>query len=149
MKFLLGIVVFCSLIQVSLAQSTQRVPIDEGHLKFRYSSQDGEFQLECSHKRIRDLPDWEVICKNEVGIRKVFAAHIVLNKGRRLNNEVKPSRWYELLYWVTDRKAQNAPRFHSSSLILQASDESEINQFQLHQGVENDYASLILDLKTN
>ena len=122
--------------------STKGIPVETDQLKFQYMSSDGEIQLDCHHSRIRDLPDWEVVCGKGTPTVKKFAVHFVANKGSRLQ---EPKVWYEFLYWVTDRQQSEKPAFSSTSMTLNLNSGSVPHSLRLYQGIENDYASLIVD----
>ncbi len=124
-----------------LARAAESMDIQPNQLRFHYQSADGEIQLTCAHKRIRDLPDWRVICGSGTKLEKEFAVHLVVLKGKRpLQSEI----WYRFLYWVTDRQSDARPVFNSTSLLLNLKEGSKPNSLSLDQGVENDYAQLSL-----
>lgn len=117
--------------------SPQKMP--EPNFRFHYAPNESGEIHNCTHKRIRDLPDWEVICE---GIKTKFAAHVIIRHYHR-----KDRSSIEILYWVTDRgeNSSTAPKFHSTSAWVHLSKPGEAARLSLSQGVENDYASLVLD----
>ncbi len=108
------------------------------HFSFRYQPAEGAPELACRHEQIRDLPDWRVAC-GEDGQKK-FTVHLVVREIPR-----DSGRALEILYWVTEPGPtdRSPPIFHSSTFWLRLKGEPE--SFVLSQGVENDYASLVLD----
>lgn len=94
----------------------------------------------CTHKRIRDLPDWEVTCESVYG-RKIFSAHVVVRENPR-----KVNTGIEILYWVTaPGDTETSPRKYSStSALLNLTGTTKIQDFSFSQGVENDAAYLTL-----
>jgi hypothetical protein len=105
------------------------------NMRFRYQPAEAE-AVSCTHKRIRDLPDWEIRCGE-----KQFVAHVVIREYQR---QEEPRTSVEILYWVTDRNSPQ-PKFHSGSNWIRLKKASSLDSLQLSQGVENDYASLELD----
>lgn len=132
-----------SLLLLPLISYGQSTVLPDNRLRFDYISQDGQIHYPCTHKRIRDLPDWEVVCKSTNGIVRTFAAHVVVVRGQR-QPQSGPGIWYEILYWVTDRQDKNKPVFHSSSMTFNLTPTSHLQAFRIFQGVENDYAALVL-----
>lgn len=110
----------------------------DGELRFQYVPNEGEAPTACTHKRIRDLPDWAVRCETPYGT-KVFTAHVVIRQPNPLA--------IEILYWVTDPAAApgGGPAFHSTTTYLRWKDKNAPVAASLAQGIENDYASLTLD----
>lgn len=107
-------------------------------LKFTYVPNEGAEMRNCTHKPIRDLPDYEVFCGD-----KSFTAHVIV---RELNGG--PQTKLELLYWVTEpgETDRAPPKFHGSSVWIRLADnKSSFASVSLAQAVENDYASLTLD----
>lgn len=107
----------------------------DSNMRFRYQPVEMA-ATECTHKRIRDLPDWRVLCGE-----KEFVAHVVIHEYQR---ETEPRTTYEILYWVTDRNHPE-PRFHSGTNRIRLKKATSLDSLVLSQGVENDYASLELD----
>ena len=53
----------------------------------------------------------------------------------------------EILYWVTQRQDKNPPKFHSTTAKIYLRDEASTRALMLAQGVENDYATLDLEMR--
>ncbi len=107
----------------------------DDNMRFRYQPTELA-ATHCTHKRIRDLPDWQVRCGE-----KEFVAHVIIREYRR---EEEPRVSYEILYWVTDRNGPTT-RFHSGTSWIRLKKPTSLDSLTLSQGVENDYASLELD----
>jgi hypothetical protein len=112
---------------------------------FSYVPNEGADAVNCTHERIRDLPDWKVRC-TFFGEVKEFSAHVILRQIPSQNGSL-----FELLYWVTAAgdTLSGPPKFHSTSALLKMKGETAITSLSLAQGVENDYASLVLDADTS
>lgn len=108
----------------------------DSHMRFRYVPNEGMPSVECTHKRIRDLPDWDVRCGE-----KKFAAHVII---REFQTTEEPRTSLELLYWVTERNAPS-PIFSSHTSWIRLKKGTNIDSLVLSQSVENDYASLTLE----
>jgi hypothetical protein len=113
----------------------------EPNLRFQYVPNEGGEILQCTHKRIRDLPDWEVNCGS-----KQFVAHVILRHYHR-----KDHSSMELLYWVTARSEdkRKPPLFHSTTAWIHLKERGEAARISLSQGVENDYASLVMEWRSD
>ncbi len=109
---------------------------------FRYTPSDGIGILECTHERIRDLPDWRVNCGNG---QKTFTAHVVVRLYQRGEN---PQTGLEVLYWVTEpgETPTSVRKYHSTTMFLKLTNKTGVHSLRLDQGVENDQASLQLNL---
>lgn len=96
--------------------------------------------LECTHERIRDLPDWKVVCG---GGEKVFTAHVVLRIGKR---EDAPKTVIEILYWVTapGETPTSVRKYHSTSALVYLNEPTDMAKLNISQGVENDMATLTM-----
>ncbi|RZA09831.1 MAG: hypothetical protein EOP11_00315 [Proteobacteria bacterium] len=107
-------------------------------IKFQYVPNEGGEILDCEHKPIRDLPDYDVQC----GPKKRFTAHVIV---RELNGG--PETKFEILYWVTEPgETDRAPRkFHGNTTWIKLKEKSGLASLWIAQAVENDYASLTLD----
>ncbi len=124
----------------SRAEITPSLDLNET-MQFQYEPAEGEVATDCVHERIRDLPDdWTVTCKTPFA-RKNFAAHVIVREIPRGG-----VMGYEILYWITERGATPdiPPKFHSTTAFLHIKDASALLNFSLSQGVENDYANLVL-----
>lgn len=121
---------------LNLLFTTLAFALPDPELKFQYVPNEGGEVLNCTHKRIRDLPDWEVNCGP-----KRFAAHVIIRSVQRNQS----SSW-EILYWVTARN-EKKPLFHSTTARVHFAHPTKAMAFSLSQGVENDYASLVMELK--
>lgn len=109
-------------------------------MHFRYQPVEGETATNCQHTQIRDLPDWKVICSTAYGT-KTYTAHVIV---RQYNNATKTG--LELLYWVTEpgETPTSVHKFHSTSALMKFKGSTELLDFSLSQGVENDMATLDL-----
>lgn len=132
---MIGIIAFL-LLSLTASAHTDDVT---SRMKFRYVSSDGTFVIPCGHERIRDLPDWKVICAGS-GLRKNFTAHFIY---RETHRDTEPKTWMELLYWVTEA-GEPAPRFQGTSASFALRKGTDLQKMSLMQSVENDYAVLEL-----
>ena len=107
-------------------------------VKFRYVPAEMP-ATECTHKRIRDLPDWTVRCGE-----KTFTAHVIVRIHKR---DFEPKTALEILYWVTEpsQRRGKPATFHSSSFWIRLKGEASSHSMVLAQGIENDYASLDME----
>lgn len=112
----------------------------EPDFSFQYVPNEGEAATPCEHKRIRDLPDWEVNCDGP-GVSKRFAAHVIFRETKR-----ETTSSLEILYWVTQRGLDSVtpPKFHSTTARMHFKGVAEPMVMTFEQGVENDSASLQL-----
>jgi hypothetical protein len=111
-------------------------------LQFTYQPMEDAATV-CSHKKIRDLPDYHVECITPYET-KLFSAHVVVRENvRKINTGM------EVLYWVTaPGDTPTSPhKFNSSSLLLNVSGKSNLEDLSFSQGVENDRAYLTLKWK--
>jgi hypothetical protein len=126
---------------LALLCSAPAYALPEPGFAFSYVPNEGADGVSCVHERIRDLPDWKVVCV-VAGDKKEFTAHVIFR-------EIPGSKSsaLELLYWVTAAGARpEGPKdYHSTSAIFHFDRPTRVNTFSLGQGVENDYASLVLD----
>lgn len=108
-------------------------------MNFTYQPMEGA-GTECTHKQIRDLPDYAVECATPYGT-KVFTAHVIVRENLREKNT-----GLEVLYWVTaPGDTPTSPRkFDSTSALINLSGKTKLENFSLGQGVENDAAYLNL-----
>lgn len=115
--------------------------VEDANLRFQYVPNEGGEIRNCTHQRIRDLPDWSIRCE---GMKKEFAAHVVIREHQR-----GASTSFEILYWVTDRgeNSTTRPIFHSTTTWVHLKKAGEAASLSLSQGVENDYASLVMEWK--
>lgn len=111
-------------------------------MSFSYEPSESE-PSSCTHEQIRDLPDWQVICFTPSG-KKEFVAHVVVKESQR---DEEPKTTLEILYWVTQRRENTSPLFHSGTSMMRLNKSSSIESMRLSQSVENDYASLVMDWK--
>ncbi len=99
--------------------------------------------LECTHERIRDLPDWKVVCgKNE----KTYTAHIILRQAQKSS---EPQTMLEIMYWITEPgdTPTSVRKYHSVSANIYLREKTDLFRMVLYQGVENDQSSLRLEVK--
>ena len=120
--------------------------IKEEDVTFRYQSNDGTFDLECTH--VFDNPeahDWDVWCGKGSGtnVFRQFRVHFMV---RALEHRTLQKSAYEVLYWVIDRSTKK-PQFDSTSTWLQFDNLSKLEVMSFSQGVENDYAMLTVTFK--
>lgn len=110
-----------------------------GNMTFTYQPME-DAGTACTHKQIRDLPDYAVECVTPHGT-KLFTAHVVVRENAREKNT-----GVEVLYWVTaPGDTETSPRkFDSSSLLLNVAGKTKLEDFSFSQGVENDAAYLTL-----
>lgn len=115
--------------------------LPEPNFAFSYQPNEGADGVHCTHERIRDLPDWKVVCEF-FGEKKEFSAHVIFR-------EIPGSKGasMELLYWVTAAgdRPEGPKNFHSTSALFKFDQPTKMSSMSLAQGVENDYASLVLD----
>jgi hypothetical protein len=102
--------------------------------RFRYVPAE-DVSVACTHKQIRDLPDWEVFCGD-----KKFVAHVVVREAQREKQSTM-----EFLYWVTQRHLGRAPAFHSTTARMLFDGQAVPRRLVFEQGVENDAAALQLE----
>ena len=109
-------------------------------MKFTYVPSEAEY-VYCNHKQIRDLPDWSVECDNG----KKYTAHIIV---RGANRASTPQTTLEILYWVTEPgdTPQSVHKFHSTTALINMKEKSSLHSMVIFQGIENDQASLKLEL---
>lgn len=112
-------------------------------MHFRYEPNEGAEAIECTHKQIKDLPDWDIECGE-----KKFSAHVIV---RPYFHERAPKTKIEILYWVVEpgKKPRDTNIFHSSSFMVRLKEKTDLYSVSLSQGVENDFAGLTLELDNN
>lgn len=110
-------------------------------LHFTYQPVEGDASTHCSHEKIRDLPDYQVVCGTPDG-KKVFTAHVIVRGHSGVDKT-----GLELLYWVTaPGETPTSPhKFHSTTALMRFSGQTSLQEFRLSQGIENDMAWLVLD----
>lgn len=113
-------------------------------MRFSYQPME-DVGTECSHKQIRDLPDYAVECVTPYET-KLFTAHVIVRESVREKNT-----GLEVLYWVSaPGDTPTSPhKFDSSSLLLNMAGKTSLENFSFSQGVENDGAYLTLGFKTD
>ncbi|MBI3505041.1 MAG: hypothetical protein HY059_09385 [Proteobacteria bacterium] len=112
-------------------------------MRFRYVPNEGDFGLDCTHERIQDLPDWRVSCGPNA--EKKFSVHLIV----RTFPGAGTKSTLEIMYWVTESSVGTKPPvFHANTSWLRFKSGGELESLSMHQGVENDYASLTIELKT-
>jgi hypothetical protein len=129
------------MITLSLLLATLSFAQPEPDFRFQYVPNEGEVATPCEHKRIRDLPDWEVNCDGP-GVKKRFVAHVIFRETQR-----ESSSSLEILYWVTQRDLNPSvpPKFHSTTARMHFKGNAAPMMMTFEQGVENDMASLQLN----
>lgn len=125
---------------LSLLFASLAFAMPEPNFRFQYVPNEGAAATPCEHKRIRDLPDWEVNCDGP-GVSKRFVAHVIFRDTQR-----ETTSSLEILYWVTQRGSDSAipPKFHSTTARMHFIGKAEPMVMTFEQGVENDSASLEL-----
>lgn len=113
--------------------------------QFSYVPNEGMAASKCRHAQIEELPDYRVKCTTEFGQDKVFTAHVVLREYKRA---APLGTGLEILYWVTEpgTRPGQGPQFHATTALLNFRGESSLADLYLAQAVENDYASLVLEV---
>ncbi len=98
--------------------------------------------LSCTHERIRDLPDWKIVCGKE---EKTYTAHVII---RKMDRSFEPQTAIEILYWVTEPgdTPTSIRKYHSTSATIRLKQQTNVDSITLYQGVENDMASLRLEV---
>jgi hypothetical protein len=111
---------------------------------FKYQSADGQIQLDCVHAaQANDSWDFQVVCGKGTPLQRSYFVHLMIKKYTRT---VEPKMALETVYFVTDRKTPNDPKFTSHSSWVMFKGEQEVYSVQLSQSVENDYAYLMVTL---
>lgn len=125
----------------SLTEGRAALPANAENFRFRYEPVEGEAATLCTHKKIRDLPDWNVVCETGYG-KKTYSVHLIVREYPRAGET-----GVEILYWVSEPgETPTSPhKFHSTSALLHLRGEKAgLGDFIMSQGVENDFASLVL-----
>lgn len=114
-------------------------PLSTDQMRFSYQPME-DVATECTHKQIRDLPDYAVECVTPYET-KLFTAHVIVRESVREKNT-----GLEVLYWVSaPGETPTSPhKFDSSSLLLNMAGKTKLENFSFSQGVENDGAYLEL-----
>ena len=115
--------------------------IDTRELSFQFVSNDGTIALNCVHSQIRDLPDWQVVCGKGTPLEKRYTVHFLTNQYFK---PTQPVMLLEYLYWVTDWNSVN-PIYTATSFWMKFKEKTNVQSIRLNQGIENDYADLVLD----
>ncbi len=116
-------------------------PVATKELSFQYVTNDGGISLDCVHSQIRDLPDWEVVCGKGTSLQKKYTVHFVT---KQYHKSVQPLTTLEYLYWVTEWESAK-PVYNSNSFWISLKEKVSLHSIRLYQGIENDYADLVLD----
>ena len=114
-------------------------------LEFKYQDNFAPWEIgKCKHQKVEGpAPDWDVTCDFKGKIKK-YTVHLVVNYYPKTNYGESA---HEILYWVTDRTNKEI-RYDSSTIWLHANkSDSRATMIQLAQGVENDMASLRLEIR--
>lgn len=138
-KQLIGLILFSS---SSLAADPRLSSVElENKIEFSYASTDGSFQLDCKHWiQNQSSGDFNVICGKGTRTVKEFSVHLII---RRFPHQAATT--FEVLYWVTDRNTKKpVPGFTSHSQLFTVSGKSQIQQFIMSQGLENDGSQMRL-----
>ncbi|MEN0057276.1 MAG: hypothetical protein AAGB31_00450 [Bdellovibrio sp.] len=119
--------------------------IAEDDVTFTYASNDGTIRLKCTHYFAKpDAHDWDVWCGKGTPLFRTFRVHFLVRQFE--NTETKKSA-FEILYWVIDRDQPIQKSFSSTSSWIQFRNLSDLELLSFSQSVENDYASLKVDLR--
>jgi hypothetical protein len=112
--------------------------------KFKYQSADGQIQLDCIHTaQASDSWDYLVVCGKGTPLERSYFAHLLI---RQFKRAVEPKMALETVYFVTDRRIKNDPKFTSQANWIMFKGDQDIHSIQLSQSVENDYAYLMVML---
>lgn len=112
-------------------------------VQFRYVSSDGDFQLDCKHYESAAPHGFRVVCGAGTVHQREYAVHLIVRGFRRAQ---VPRVSYEILYWITDRNVPIQRAFSSGTSWIRFNDASDAHSMTLTQSVENDYASLWVDI---
>jgi hypothetical protein len=115
-------------------------------IEFRYESNDGSFTLSCKHW-IGNFSggDFSVACGKGQGTGEIknYSVHLRIRTVPKGTLTI-----FELMYWITDRNVKTpVPAFASHSQLFTVSKVAEIHELQMSEGVENDYAQLVMRYK--
>lgn len=121
--------------------SLKAYAVDTREISFQYLSNDGTITLACVHSRIRDLPDWQVVCGKGTPLQKTYSVHFITKQYFR---PTQPAMLVEYLYGVTDWNSIN-PIYSSTSFWMRIKDKTSIHGTRIFQGIENDDADLVVD----
>lgn len=111
---------------------------------FKYQSADGEIQLNCVHTaQASDSWDYQVVCGQGTLLQRSYFVHLLIRQYKRA---VEPKMALETVYFVTDRKIPNDPKFTSHTSWVTFKGDQDIYSVQLSQSVENDYAYLMVTI---
>jgi hypothetical protein len=121
--------------------------IRDTDVTFSYISNDGSIQLKCDqYFADTTLNDWDVWCGKGTNMFRQFRVHFLV---RQYQSKVGEKSAFEILYWIIDRKQPSvtSETFKSNTTWIQFRNLSDLDLFTLSQGVENDYAYLVLSFK--
>lgn len=119
--------------------------IDEDNVSFKYVSNDGSIDLNCTHYFDKpELSDWDVWCGKGTKMLRQFRVHFLVREYRHQTEEKSA---YEILYWVIDRNQNLSKAFSSTSSWIELQKKAPLQRLSFSQGVENDYAYLTVELK--
>ncbi|WP_295899386.1 hypothetical protein [uncultured Bdellovibrio sp.] len=119
--------------------------IKEDDVTFTYQSNDGTFELKCTHVFDQpELSDWDVWCGKGTKMLRQFRVHFLV---RQYQSKAADRSAFEVLYWVIDRDQHMSKAFSSTSSWIQFRNLSNLEKMSFSQGVENDYAYLTVELK--
>jgi hypothetical protein len=127
----------------SLVDSSAQTPkVNKKNLTFFYTPNELP-QVLCQHTKKRpNSHTWIVKCPFYKKV-KVFSVHLIIREKLR---ETKPTTWYEVLYWVSNRpEDRSVSEFTGTSMNLFFDDYNPVlRKFSLGQMVDNGYADLNL-----
>lgn len=111
---------------------------------FQYQSADGQIQLDCTQTaQASDSWDYQVVCGKGTPLERSYFVHLLIRQYKRA---VEPKMALETVYFVTDRRIPNDPKFTSHTSWVTFKDDQAVYSVQLSQSVENDYAYLMVTI---
>lgn len=146
MRSFIGLVVciFTSQVWAAMPLSQPVVQnLTHEQLKFVYQELNSPWpSFACKHEE--DGPfDWKVYCKLDNKVAE-FGVHLLINRYAKTRFGQGA---YEVLYWVTDRTSPKVRVYDSTTLwIHNSTNDNNVNQFNLNQGIVNDMAALQLTI---
>jgi len=141
MKLILFFLIFSQSVN---AQFSGHLDIKPEMLKFIYQPTE-DTASNCTHEIENEMSgDWVVKCPYYSKVKE-FSVHLLIRRAVRTR---KPSTWYEVLYWVTNRiPGQSRREFTGTTLNFYTEDPSTLSGFTLGQHVDNSYADLKMTFK--
>jgi hypothetical protein len=108
----------------------------ESAVHFSLASTDGSLQYDCKHWIANPgAGDLTVICGKGTTTVKQYSVHFLV----RTQPHGPAATSFEVLYWVTDRNVVGkVPGFSSHSQYFTVENQTQIREFTMSEGVEND-----------